>query len=127
MNKLNVYYKQLNKKNIICLDFDGVIHRNLTKWQTPLIVNDASIEGVQDAIVKLRKDYLVYIHSGRCSYPGGVVAIQHWLDKHNIIIDKVCENKPLAYVYIDDRAICFKGNWVKTIDDIAQFKQWQHV
>jgi hypothetical protein len=111
---------------IICLDFDGVI--NLYKgWRNEgfnVILDNCVVKGTKEAIEKLRKDHLVIIHSTRCSHRGGKRAIKKWLKRHKIKVDKVCVNKPLADIYIDDRAIGFDGDWKKMLRKVKRFRQW---
>jgi hypothetical protein len=111
---------------IICLDFDDVIN-HYKGWRNEgfsVILDNRPTKGVKKAIQKLRKNCLVIVHSTRCGHKGGRYAILKWLQKHNIVVDKVCINKPLADIYIDDRAITFNGDWKQTLQKIQKFKQW---
>lgn len=111
---------------IICLDFDGVI--NYYKgWRNEgfaVILDKCTVKGAKKAIEELRKKHLVVVHSTRCSHRGGKKAIKEWLENHSIKVDKVCTNKPLADIYIDDRAIGFDGDWKKALKKVEKFKQW---
>jgi hypothetical protein len=107
----------------VCLDFDGVVHSYQSGWQGESIVADPPIHGVDRAINHLRKDFRVVIHSARCKSEAGRHAIEQWLAKHRIEVDEVCENKPPAFVYVDDRAIRFSGDWPQTIADIKSFRK----
>ena len=80
-------------------------------------------DNVDKAIARLRKDYRVVIFSARCRSEEGRVAIQNWLAKHRIEVDEVCENKPPAFVYVDDRAVEFRGDWSQTIEIINSFRR----
>ena len=40
-----------------------------------------------------------------------VKAVVSWLQRHEIAVDEVCEHKPPALVYVDDRAVRFQGDW----------------
>ena len=31
----------------------------------------------------------------------------------------------MADIYLDDRAVCFRGNWKYALQDIAYFRPWQ--
>jgi hypothetical protein len=35
----------------------------------------------------------------------------------------VCSHKPPAMVYVDDRAVRFRGDWDDTIGEIVQFRR----
>jgi hypothetical protein len=66
---------------------------------------------------------LILGQSSRCHTPEGRDAISHWLAKHGIEVDEVCEHKPPALMYVDDRAIPFRGDWDQVLADIHQFRR----
>jgi hypothetical protein len=65
----------------------------------------------------------VVVCSSRCHSAEGRRAVQSWLDKHQIVVDEVCEHKPPAYVYVDDRAVRFQGDWTDVLDAIREFRK----
>jgi hypothetical protein len=67
--------------------------------------------------------YRVLVHSARCRTQEGRDAVAHWLRKHGIEVDEVCEHKPPAVVYVDDRAVPFRGDWDQVIVDIRNFRR----
>ncbi|MEM9412789.1 MAG: hypothetical protein AAGA30_16880 [Planctomycetota bacterium] len=107
----------------VCLDFDGVIHSYQSGWQGASNISDPPIHGVDKAIKQLRQDYRVVVHSARCGSEEGRLAIEQWLAKYRIEVDEVCDNKPPAFVYIDDRAIPFRGDWQDTIGQVHRFRK----
>ena len=111
----------------ICLDFDGVICESRGKYIKPDVIEGEPIPGAQEAIDYMRiiEGYRIVVYSSRCNWRIGIEAIRAWLSTHNIVVDQICENKPLAHVYVDDRGVCFNGNWRQTITDITAFRQWQ--
>ncbi|MGI9470306.1 MAG: TOTE conflict system archaeo-eukaryotic primase domain-containing protein [Rubripirellula sp.] len=111
------------KRKTVCLDFDGVIHSYRSGWKGEDTIPDPPIHGVREAIQHLRKRYRVVIHSSRSATESGCEAIRRWLQKHEIDVDDVCMHKPPAFVYVDDRAIAFDGNWDQTISDINDFRR----
>jgi hypothetical protein len=114
----------MDKKTII-LDFDGVIHSYTSGWQGVTNIPDPPVEGVNEAIQELRKDYEVVVHSSRCHQEGGIKAIKEYLEKHNIKVDRVVRDKVPAIAQVDDRAINFDGEWSKKlIKTIKNFKPW---
>lgn len=60
--------------------------------------------------------------------------MEQWLKEHNIEYDYINENptqpdnasgKIIADVYLDDRGICFRGNWDSwLLRDIEEFEPW---
>jgi hypothetical protein len=110
-------------RRTVCLDFDGVIHSYRSGWCGSDVIPDPPIHGTREAVARLRKTYRVVIHSSRCHTPEGRDAIAHWLAKHGIEVDDVCEHKPPALMYVDDRAIPFRGDWDQALGDIHQFRR----
>ncbi len=111
------------KRRTVCVDFDGVIHSYLSGWQGEAVIADPPIHRVDLAISQLRKNFRVVVYSARCRTPEGIQAIRAWLARNNIEVDDVCEHKPPAFVYVDDRAVHFTGNWEDTIQQIHQFRK----
>ncbi len=110
-------------KKTVCLDFDGVVHSYLSGWCGETVIPDDPIHGVDKAIARLRDSFRVVIHSARCRSKEGRQAIEKWLEKHGIAVDEVCEHKPPAFAYVDDRAIPFTGDWDQAITDISTFRR----
>ena len=110
-------------RRTICLDFDGVIHSYRSGWCGAEVIPDPPIHGTQEAIQRLRKHFRVVIHSARCATEAGHEAVIAWLLKHGFEVDDVCRFKPPAAVYVDDRAVPFRGDWQQTIADIHDFRK----
>jgi hypothetical protein len=72
----------------------------------------------------LRSDYKIVVNSARCAQPGGKEAVEKWLKKWGIEVDEVTPNKPAAFIYVDDRAICFNGDAEHLLNQIRKFKPW---
>ena len=119
MNKHGI----VRARKTVCLDFDGVIHSYRSGWFGESVIPDPPIHGVDKAIARLREWYDVVIHSSRCRTEEGREAIREWCAKHNIEVDDVCEHKPPAIVYVDDRGIPFRGDWDQMIADIHSFRK----
>ena len=110
-------------RRTVCLDFDGVIHSYRSGWCGADIIPDPPIHGTREAIAQLRQHYRVVVHSARCRTPEGCQAIEHWLRKYDIEVDEICVHKPPATIYVDDRALTFRGEWMDTIAEIRQFRK----
>lgn len=113
------------KKNTIVFDFDGVIHSYISGWKGYDVIPDPPVNGIKEVINELRKDYKVVVVSARAKTPIGRLAIKEYLREHNIVVDDISDTKPPAFIYIDDRAICFKGNSNELLEQIRNFKPWQ--
>lgn len=112
-------------KQTVVFDFDGVIHSYKSGWQGPTIIPDEPVKGIKEAIAEIRAaGYEVVVVSTRSATAEGKAAIFEWLIKHRIDVDDVCDKKPPAIVYIDDRAIYFDGNAGTLLEKIRNFQPW---
>jgi hypothetical protein len=111
------------RRPTICVDFDGVIHSYVSGWCGETAIPDPPIHRAKEAIARLRQQYRVVVHSTRCQSAAGRKAIREWLKKHGIEIDEICRSKPPAMVYLDDRAVPFKGDWDQAVVDINSFRK----
>jgi len=110
--------------NTICLDFDGVIHSYTSGYLGIDKTPDPPVPGAKEAISLLRRRFKVKVFSGRCREEAGRKAIEKWLKKWGIEVDEVCENKPGALVFVDDRGLAFQGDWLAMLEDIFNFRHW---
>lgn len=126
-----------NKKPILVLDFDGVLHSYTSGWQGADVIADPPVDGAMEFLFYAVDHFRVAIFSSRSNQRGGIRAMKKWLDKHlkeywgahqTIADDIFCAiewptEKPAAMITIDDRAITFTGEWpdVKTL---LNFKPW---
>lgn len=128
--KINIKHTDMKKNKTICIDFDGVIAQ-YQEWQGEDKFG-APVPGVQSALSTLRKQgYRVIIFTTREVTDG----LKEYLKENKIEYDYINENpgqpknsnhgKPIADLYVDDRTVCFRGNWKYTLEDIAYFKPWQ--
>lgn len=107
----------------VCLDFDGVLHSYRSGWCGAEVIPDPPIHGTREAVARLSQLYRVVVHSARCHTEAGRRAVESWLLKHEIVVDEVCEHKPPALVYVDDRAVRFRGNWDDVVTEIRDFRK----
>ncbi|HKT87708.1 MAG TPA: hypothetical protein VJQ59_04695 [Candidatus Sulfotelmatobacter sp.] len=123
------------KKPILCLDFDGVIHSYTSRWQGADVIPDEPVEGAIEFMLEALFVFDVVIFSSRSNQPGGLKAMKEWLKKHagnawyessvgaGIEDVRFVTEKPPAMVTIDDRAITFTGEWPHATD-LLKFKPW---
>lgn len=98
-----------DKLNVVCFDFDGVIHSYKSGWKGVDVIPDPPVDGIKDEIAKIRQaGYKVIVCSARCAEQKGINAIKKWLDQYGIVVDGVQTAKPAAICYIDDNAVEFK-------------------
>lgn len=129
---------------IICVDFDGVIHSYKSGWKGVSEIPDDPVPGainwlmehlpVPEALGGVMcepyKGPEVQIYSSRSKSFFGRWAMKRWLVRHGLpacyIADGILKfptKKPAAFLTIDDRAICFNGNF-PTSEQMMSFKPW---
>jgi hypothetical protein len=101
-------------KPILCIDFDGVIHSYTSGWLGVDQIPDPPVPGVFEWLEATLIYFDVYVYSSRSATSDGRLAMFRYIKKyaHHLAgrLRYVCE-KPRAFLTIDDRAICFKGDW----------------
>ena len=116
------------KKGSVSLDFDGVIN-SYSSGYSQYVVSDPPVSGSFAFIRKIvNAGYEVYIFSTRNSDDAGKKLIFNWLKKHGLeefYLSKLKfpSNKPIAKIYIDDRAWQFRGTF-PSLGEIEQFIPW---
>lgn len=120
----------------IAIDFDGVIHGYSKGWSDGTIY-DPPVPGVKEAMEKLKSEgHYLLIFSTRTNkifrkkdeQQDQEKLMKEWMLEHGIPFDKVWTfGKPMADIYIDDRAIQFRGDWQETLGDIQKFNVWNKI
>ncbi len=102
-------------KKTIAIDLDGVLDEyEIYTDNIPPIK-----KGAKDFIIKLSKDYNLILFTTRSPKLATQWLIKNKIDKY---FKDVTNVKPLASIYIDDRAINFNNDYNKTIEEINNFK-----
>lgn len=131
----------MRTKPILCVDFDGVIHSYTSGWQGPTVISDPPVPGALTWLWRATEWFDVQIYSSRSKEPGGPEAMRTWMVKHaadvfdadhpmaynvgNEYPISFAREKPAAFLTIDDRAVCFEGDWSELDPaDLLQFKPW---
>jgi hypothetical protein len=116
----------------VAIDFDGVLHRYSRGWLDGSIY-DEPVPGSKEALGAMKaKGWKIYIFSTRSNklYHKGEDKLQEeamkiWLEQHEIPYDRIWNfGKPMADVYIDDRALTFRGQWEQTLQEADGFVPW---
>ena len=121
----------MKQNKTICIDFDGVIHDYSKGW-LGVDVFYKPLPGAIEGTARLRlKGWTIIIFTTRNDTP----AFRKWLEENHITYDYINLNpnqpvgsdkgKLIADVYLDDRGICFTGDWNEAIDQVLSFKAWQ--
>jgi hypothetical protein len=127
-------------KPILCIDFDGVIHRYSRGWQDGEIYDDIT-PGFFEWAEQAAQYFRLVIYSSRSKDPEQIEKMQWWLaaqrkkwrdngGKHDIeaVLEfEFASEKPPAFLTIDDRAVTFKGSWLDMDPaKLRAFKPWTH-
>lgn len=117
---------------ILLVDFDGVIHSYESGWQGGDVINDPPVEGAFDFLQRAMKHFDVQVYSARTGLPGGLWAMKRWFGRHKwwpLEDDgspgmlKFPEQKPAAFLTIDDRCFHFQGIWPDP-EELTRFRPW---
>jgi hypothetical protein len=124
---------------ILCVDFDGVIHslKSGSQGDDQTIILDPPNLGALEWLKAAMEHWDVQIYSARSAHTGAIEAMKSWLFKHardewnhELATEFVARlkfpmQKPPAFLMIDDRAICFEGDF-STLDpeELLNFKPW---
>lgn len=106
----------VNFKKLLLIDLDGVINDYngvFDKDNIPEIK-----EGAKEFLEKLFEEYDIKIFTTR-----NRLLTSKWLVKNNLdsFVKDVTNVKEPAYLYIDDRCVCFDGDFEKAKKDIKNF------
>jgi len=126
------------RKPILCLDFDGVIHLYRKGWQDGTIYDDVT-PGFFEWAEQAAKIFKLVIYSSRSSDPVQVLQMTLWMMEQrrkwretggfSLTDDPVgfefTDEKPKAFLTIDDRAVTFNGMWADFNPvSLRRFKPW---
>lgn len=118
----------VKKAKTIAFDFDGVI-ATYTGFKGKDFAEEPIAETVQAIRMLKEKGFNILLHSTR-----GDEFLKNYCDQYQIPYDYINRRpdkeggnpgKPIAYVYVDDRAICFTGQKAEElVDQISNFKAY---
>lgn len=127
-------------KPILCVDFDGVIHAYTTPWTNAVTISDGPVPGALRWLYAATEHFDVKVYSSRSKEIGATKAMRDWMTHyaakefgglhplalvgHSYPVTFAHE-KPAAFLTIDDRAVCFDGDWSKLqFTELKKFKPW---
>ena len=102
----------------ILIDLDGVLNEYGKGNFDENFIPDIK-DGAYEFIEKLSQIAELYLFTTR-----NLMLSTKWLMKNNLdkFFKDVTNIKIPSYLYIDDRTICFKGDYKNTLDEIRNFK-----
>ena len=113
----------------LAIDFDGVIHKSSKSFHDGTVY-DNPVDGVDEALKRLSKDYTLIIYTCKANperplvnKKTGIELIWNWLQKYDLdsYIDNIVYGKPNAKYYIDDKGIRFT-DWNQSIKEVYEQK-----
>lgn len=133
-------------KQTLAIDFDGVIHDRPKSERGCMEITGDPVPGAMHFLASVVNAFDVVIFSARFRGMDGVEVlpiVKQWmLEQMSLYVEdrqlrgkKVAEcqdilpkirydgQKPIAHVYLDDRAMTFTGSW-PTVEKIMKFKTW---
>jgi hypothetical protein len=119
---------------ILCIDFDGTVHLYSKGWQDGKIY-DIVVPGFFEWANKAQDMFRLVIYSSRSKEADTLAEMKLWLeqraaewcDENNVlpINFEYAAQKPPAFLTIDDRAVCFTGDWSQLDPHtLIKFKPW---
>ena len=88
---------------------------------------DPPVKGIDELFRKLRNaGMVIVIYSCRAYELAGYKAIISWLTRWKLIgyVERVVYTKPIAFCYVDDRALQFRGDSQEMFWKIMNFRSW---
>ncbi len=103
-------------KKTILIDLDGVLNKYKGNYQENFI--PAPANGVENFLNTLSQKFNIVVFTTRNSE-----FVFQWLKENSLdkYITEITNTKKPCFLYIDDRAICHKGNFNSTIEQINNF------
>ena len=105
-------------KRKILIDLDGVLNQYGQDKFDENYIPDIKL-GAKEFIEELSKSAELYLFTSRNLLLASKWLIKNDLDKY---FKDVTNIKLPSYLYIDDRTVCFKGDYNQTLKDIEDFK-----
>ena len=108
-----------DRKKTILLDLDGVINTYSSNYSPDYI--PPLREGARGFVEKLSKKYNIKLFTTRNKMLASI-----WLIENNLneFISGVTNTKELCWLFVDDRCVCFNGNYNELFQDIENFEAW---
>jgi len=108
----------IDSRPTVCVDLDGVLNL-FDRWVSPEHFH-APRPGAREFLSVLRaRGYRVVVLTVRWHE-----WVSRWLQENGMsdFVDEVTDRKPPAVAYIDDRAVCFRGDFEDTLQAVASFR-----
>lgn len=111
-----------NNRRVVCVDLDGVLN-TFDDWKGSEYFHPIR-PGAHEFLSALKDlQYQIAVFTVRYA-----PWVEVWLKQNGLaeLVDGVTDKKPPAEAYVDDRAICFRGDFEQTLKEITTFRPfWQ--
>ena len=108
--------------SVVCVDLDGVLNE-FDQWRGARYFHPPR-PGARAFLQRLHElGYEVVVFTVRWK-----PHVVQWLAEHGLaeFVAEVTDKKPAAHVYIDDRALCFRGDFQEVLALVPQFRaHWE--
>lgn len=116
------------KKARVAVDFDGVIYSYKSGYIEGELPDPPVLGAFEFLYSVIDSGYDVTIFSTRCKSNATVMLMKDWMIRYGmkneyIEMMEFTNIKPIAKIYLDDRAISFNG-YFPTIQEIDNFEPW---
>jgi hypothetical protein len=112
----------MDDKAIVCVDLDGVLN-DFDGWRGADFFHPPR-KGAREFLETLNgMGYRVVVFTVRYG-----PHVEAWLAEHDLtaLVSEVTDKKPPAHAYVDDRAICFTGDFRSALERIRDFRaHWE--
>ena len=108
-----------NFKKRLLIDLDGVLNTYTGKYIPDYI--PPLTKGAIEFLEELYKEFELILFSAREPRLVEEWSIEQGVSKY---FKEITNEKKSAYLIIDDRCICFKGDYIDTIEQIRNFKKY---
>lgn len=108
----------MDSRPTVCVDLDGVLN-TFDEWRGPEFFHGPR-EGAREFLSDLHASgFRVVILTVRWHE-----WVRAWLEANALseFVDEVTDRKPPAHAYVDDRAVCFRGDFNDTLRQIIAFR-----
>jgi len=111
-----------DSRPVVCVDLNGVLDA-YTGWRGPHHW-DPPRPGAEEFLRSLcEQGFRVVIHTTRWADDA-----RGWLESHGLDrwVSEITDRKPAAHVFVDDRAVCFRGDFGATLEEVVRFRaHWE--